>query len=298
MKLTTLLDDGAVVYLNGQEVARIGMSDGPVSFSTYADRSVEAAIEGPLYIPLSLLNAGDNVIAVEVHQSGAGSSDVVFGLSLEQVANVSNGVYPNEMAILDGLRITELDYNPAERLAVARVHRTAQRRRRSARPRRRAHHGRGRFYIPARTLQPGEYTVVVKDLAAFAARYGSGINIAGVYTGSLSNGGETIVVALPVPLDAAAIRFAYDDTYGLGVVPSPGGRRARTPLAHHGLRGYAWAWISELTLSDPNAYTFTFNDSRFIAVDGNLYLRPTAAARSPHRAHDRAAHYRHQHCFA
>ena len=42
------------------------------------------------------------------------------------------------------------------------------------------------------TLAPGEYAVVVENDIAFAARYGSDIPIAGVYSGNLSNGGEDV----------------------------------------------------------------------------------------------------------
>jgi hypothetical protein len=41
-------------------------------------------------------------------------------------------------------------------------------------------------------LAPGRYTVVVKDTGAFTARYGTTMNIAGQYSGSLSNAGERI----------------------------------------------------------------------------------------------------------
>ena len=41
-------------------------------------------------------------------------------------------------------------------------------------------------------LGPGERVLVVKDLAAFTLRYGPGLPVAGVYTGSLDNAGERI----------------------------------------------------------------------------------------------------------
>jgi hypothetical protein len=41
-------------------------------------------------------------------------------------------------------------------------------------------------------LLPGAYLLVVQDLAAFTARYGQGLPVAGVYTGSLENAGERI----------------------------------------------------------------------------------------------------------
>lgn len=48
------------------------------------------------------------------------------------------------------------------------------------------------FTFPHVNLLPGQHIVVVKDLAAFTARYGSGPDVAGVYTGSLDNAGENI----------------------------------------------------------------------------------------------------------
>ncbi len=49
------------------------------------------------------------------------------------------------------------------------------------------------FTFPNTTLAAGAYAVVVKNLAAFQSRYDtSGMNILGVYTGNLDNGGETV----------------------------------------------------------------------------------------------------------
>ena len=44
------------------------------------------------------------------------------------------------------------------------------------------------------TLAPGARVLIVKDIAAFEARYGTGLPIAGQYTGSLSDNGEKLVV--------------------------------------------------------------------------------------------------------
>jgi hypothetical protein len=84
LELTALIDDGAVFYLNGREVYRLGMPAGAIGYVTQAGRTVgNATLEGPFEIPTSDLRRGDNVLAVEVHQSSAGSSDVVFGLELD-----------------------------------------------------------------------------------------------------------------------------------------------------------------------------------------------------------------------
>ncbi|UCG58060.1 MAG: lamin tail domain-containing protein [Phycisphaerales bacterium] len=48
------------------------------------------------------------------------------------------------------------------------------------------------FTFPDVELAPGEFVLVVKDRTAFEAEYGSGINIAGRYSGGLDNAGERI----------------------------------------------------------------------------------------------------------
>jgi len=63
------------------------------------------------------------------------------------------------------------------------------------------------------SLAPGAYIVLVKNRAAFAWQYGTnGINIApGVYTGSLSNAGETI--KLEDRTNSTILEFKYDDDW-------------------------------------------------------------------------------------
>jgi hypothetical protein len=63
------------------------------------------------------------------------------------------------------------------------------------------------------SLAPGDYIVLVKNINAFAWLYGTdGINIApGVYTGSLSNAGETI--KLEDRTNSTILEFKYDDDW-------------------------------------------------------------------------------------
>jgi len=79
--LTMLVDDGAAVYVNGQEVGRYILPTGTLTFNTLAT----AYNNGDLVtyvVPQSLLKEGDNLIAVEVHQTSVISSDVMFDLQL------------------------------------------------------------------------------------------------------------------------------------------------------------------------------------------------------------------------
>jgi len=72
LALRSVLDDGAVIYLNGTEVSRVNMPDGPVGFSTLASAVVGDAVLGDLvWLPSDSLRPGTNVLAVEVHQASA-----------------------------------------------------------------------------------------------------------------------------------------------------------------------------------------------------------------------------------
>jgi hypothetical protein len=78
-------DDGAVVYLNGVEIFRSNMPAGPISYLTPAASVVGTVDETAFYpqpVDPSLLASGANVLAVEIHQSGGTSSDVIFDLEL------------------------------------------------------------------------------------------------------------------------------------------------------------------------------------------------------------------------
>ncbi|MGB2822104.1 MAG: chitobiase/beta-hexosaminidase C-terminal domain-containing protein, partial [Phycisphaerae bacterium] len=78
-----LRDDGAVMYLNGQELPRSNMPDGPIDYLTRA--SGGATDEDAFYeytVDPTMLVEGDNVLAVEIHQVSPTSSDISFDLEL------------------------------------------------------------------------------------------------------------------------------------------------------------------------------------------------------------------------
>lgn len=62
----------------------------------------------------------------------------------------------------------------------------------------------------AAVLQPGEHGLVVSDATAFLTRYGGGARILGVYSGSLSNGGESITISDAIGTNIDTIE--YDDS--------------------------------------------------------------------------------------
>ncbi|MFO0916248.1 MAG: lamin tail domain-containing protein [Pirellulales bacterium] len=96
-------DDGAVVYLNGQEIARSNMPDGPITSTTFASGVVGGGDESAftdISINKALLLTGDNQLAVEIHQSSRDSSDISFDLEL--VGGSSGGAVSGVYYTLDG----------------------------------------------------------------------------------------------------------------------------------------------------------------------------------------------------
>jgi hypothetical protein len=67
------------------------------------------------------------------------------------------------------------------------------------------------FTFPSFELAPGRYCLVVRDTAAFEAKYGSGLPVAGRYAGNLNNAGERLEL-----LDAAGTvihDFRFEDDW-------------------------------------------------------------------------------------
>ena len=99
---THRIDDGAVFYINGTEVLRDNMPDGPVSAATLASNGAEFTIEGPFEVPTGSLQVGSNRVSVSVHQGSTGSSDFIFGLEVDLLELLPDPGAPS------GLRIGEL----------------------------------------------------------------------------------------------------------------------------------------------------------------------------------------------
>ena len=93
-----LRDDGAIIYVNGQEVVRDNLPAGDVDSTTLAGDDTKDEDEFYQFVVDSaLLVNGTNVIAVEVHQEKASSSDMSFDFK-------ANGIYSSgtPTVVLDG----------------------------------------------------------------------------------------------------------------------------------------------------------------------------------------------------
>ncbi len=97
LRLRLLVDDGVYVYLNGQELKRVGVDAATTdSYSVNANRTVVNAAYEPgagtwFTVPTTALVNGDNVLAASLHQDTPSSTDLVFGLELEATYTPTGG---------------------------------------------------------------------------------------------------------------------------------------------------------------------------------------------------------------
>lgn len=86
VNLRLLADDGAVVHLNGTEIIRDNLPGGTILPSTRATTARMNSAERTwrtFAVPLHLLRDGSNLLAVEVHQSGAWDPDSSFAVRVQ-----------------------------------------------------------------------------------------------------------------------------------------------------------------------------------------------------------------------
>ncbi len=114
--LSLWLDDGAVVYLNGVELVRELMPAGDINYLTLSSTYVGQWPAWTHYtVPVEALRAGQNVLAVEVHQTAQTSSDLAFDLRLLGVVYATS-LHTNFSISAAGepLRLTQPDGTTAD----------------------------------------------------------------------------------------------------------------------------------------------------------------------------------------
>ena len=192
--LRSVIDDGAVVYLNGQELLRIRMPAGAVSAETLASSSVgNAAFEGPFSVPSSALRNGTNLLAVEVHQRTSGSSDVVFGLELR--ALVASPAEEEDQPGASRETWVELLNTGDEAVALGGW---------------RLSSGIRYDFEAGESIGPGEHLVVAADRSIFEALH-PGVRVLGDFSGRLSGRSDRIVLRDGVGNVVDEVRY-YDDS--------------------------------------------------------------------------------------
>ncbi len=269
LALSLKYDDQAWVYLNGQLALRTDSTlpanpaydfypgSGTANESSFFDFTLDPA----------LLVEGTNIIAVEIHQMNAASTDISFDLSLRSTKTITATPFllqqtPGEQVIrirgydaatqtwsalseasfLVGLQapaaanlaITEIMYRPAAPLPeeaaagfTARDFEYVVLTNFGAKPvvltnLRLAGGIQFDFAssLLSESLDPGNSVLVVSNLAAFTLRYGSGLPVAGVFSGHLSNLGDTVELRLG---DTLLRQLAYSSTGAWPSLPNDGG---------------------------------------------------------------------------
>lgn len=84
VRLNLERDDGAIIYLNGVELARFNMPTGEVTYATFAAANAndDGGTVFAFNVDRTLLLRGVNVFAVEIHNDAPNSSDIWFQMSL------------------------------------------------------------------------------------------------------------------------------------------------------------------------------------------------------------------------
>lgn len=230
LQLSHVIDDGAVFYINGVEVDRFNMPEGPVTSSTLASTLVRNAIyEGPFNLPSGNLVAGKNRFSVEVHQDNPVNSDVVFGLTLDAILELAPPSNPQPIVERDEEWVEFYNKGTQE------VDLTGW-----------SIDGGIDFSFPADTrIGAGEYLVVAKDAAALGAKYPAlAGKILGDYRNRLNNGRDLIRLEDAVENPVDEVRYVEGGRWP-GLADGEGSSlELRDPRADNG-NPQAWAASAE-----------------------------------------------------
>lgn len=238
LSLDLLVDDGAVVWLNGVEVHRQNLPAGAID----ADTPAVEVIEAPAWrrrIPLAAapLVQGENVLTIAVHQADEAPADLRFAARLEANARPPEPA-PPVTPITGAVVIDEIMYHPADddpRGEWIELHVPGDAPVDLA----------GWQLVDGTTailegaLPAGGFGVVVADPEAFAVAHPD-VQILGVLEGGLANTGERIALRDPCGVIVDAVHYRDRgrwpaDADGFG--PS---LELRDPRADNAL-GSAWA---------------------------------------------------------
>ncbi|MHC4132576.1 MAG: lamin tail domain-containing protein [Planctomycetota bacterium] len=249
MTLKIRYDDGFVAYINGTEVKRANFTGTPQwdSSADNADRESSSFAVFDISSHMGVLSVGSNILAIHGLNAETNSSDFLISPELVLETTIGGGVsssaveysgaiilnetthvkaraldagewsalneavYPTE-SVKNSLRITEIMYHPVDvndpnaefielvNIGAGTINLNQVR----------FNDGVG-FTFGSIQLDPHKYIVVVYNTEAFEAEYGSGINIAGQYSGRLNNAGENVRL-----IDANNViihEFDYEDDW-------------------------------------------------------------------------------------
>ncbi len=177
LTFNSIVDDGAVYYLNGVEIHRQNMPAGSISYSTLASAGVATpAYSGPFTVPVFNLNVGTNVLAVEVHQFTTNpiAADMAFGVEVSNYGFQSPAL-PAQEGPDSWVELFNRSANAVD-LTGWRLDEGID------------------FRFAAGTVLPANgYLVVAKDVSFMQSNY-PGITVVGPYTNKLSRSSDYLVL--------------------------------------------------------------------------------------------------------
>ena len=239
LRIRLFVDDGVVLYLNGEEIHRMNMPDGTIRFETLADDGVSNASATDVSLSEVDLLPGENVIAVELHQDRLGSSDVVFGMELEAFVVDEPGTQGIDYEPIDDewIELHNRSDVPVD-LTGWKIDGGIQ------------------FAFQDGTLIPeGGFLIVSNDAKALRAKHPEAV-IVGDFAGTLGNRDDRIIVreANGNPVDDVTYYDgapwpSYTDKGGVSL-------ELRNPFADNS-SPHAWAHSDNSATSEWATYTFT-----------------------------------------
>ena len=176
--LRHMVDDGAVVYVNGQEVLRYNMPEGPIDNGTFAKSIPDAILSETTVIPDDFLRVGPNRISVEVHQASVASNDIIFGAEILQSKLIAAAVPGQPYTASEEEWIEIFNRSQTETIELAGWKLTDG----------------VEFAFPSDAIiGPGEYRLVARDANQLMSSHPDlATIIVGEFNGKLANAGETI----------------------------------------------------------------------------------------------------------
>ena len=101
-QLNYQLDDGCVVWVNGQEAGRVNMRQGTINYDTFSSTYAgDTPLTGSLDLNPSLFKKGSNVSAVEVHNTSHTSGDLFWAGELETTIGAGSNDNTMTDAVID-----------------------------------------------------------------------------------------------------------------------------------------------------------------------------------------------------
>lgn len=178
LALRSIIDDGAVFYLNGVEVHRQNLPATSISYSTLASTLIQIpGFTGPTAIPAATLVQGLNTLAVEVHQINLSNTDMDFGTELHAWYELTPA-YPFRDSPESWVEIFNRSSHPVDLTGW------------------RLDEGIDYHFPPGKTIAPGGYLVVASDVAHLRALYPT-LDVVGPFANRLSHRSDYLALKDP-----------------------------------------------------------------------------------------------------